>query len=199
MKKYTLITLLLAACLLSACSSFDVFKGVSPAEENLLDRGLEAIDDQAYDQAIDIFTEAIQDEPENAEFYYLRGMSYYGRYELAYQADDPNADGYDFYRAITDFTKAIELDNFYAEAFNYRGIAYAGLDMTEHALADYNEAIELDPNLATTYYGRGYLYEMQGEVDLAIADYEQFLLLSSDDFWLAEAAKRLEALKGTSP
>jgi tetratricopeptide (TPR) repeat protein len=123
----------------------------------------------------------------------LRGSSYYNRYSQAYPGGD--ADPADFYRAITDFTKAIELNPQYAEAYNFRALAYDGLGQTGHALDDYNRALELDPGLATAYYGRGLLHEEQGDTASAIADYRRFLELSQDAYWRGEAEKRLSALE----
>jgi tetratricopeptide (TPR) repeat protein len=149
-----------------------------------------------YDLAITEFTQAIEQEPEDATLYYARGSAYYERYNTAYTANDPEADGEDFNRAITDFTQAIELDPRYAAAYNYRALAYAAFDMHGQALADYNMAIDLEPDEPTPYYGRGYLFEITGQIEMAVADYERFLELSDDPYWRAEAQKRLDGLQG---
>lgn len=172
----------------------DLIGGLT-GEQDHLKLGQAAFDKQDYDKAISELTMAAAHTPQDGFIYYLRGQAYYFRYKTLYDAHDPKADGYDFYRAATDFTKAIEISNNYAEAYNFRGLAYAGLELNEHAMADYNKAIELSPNLATTYYGRGYLYETLGERDDAIADYTQYLKLSDDAFWRAEAEKWLKDLQ----
>jgi tetratricopeptide (TPR) repeat protein len=159
-----------------------------------LEKGRQALVDKKDDLALQELTAAIQDNPSNAEAYYLRGTAYYGRYETAFNAKDPKADGEDFWRAITDFTKAIELDHGYAEAYHYRGLTYHGLGLDMHSIADYTQAITLDPNMEYPYYGRALVYEDEGRKQEAIADFRRFLELSQDLYWRQEAQKRLNAL-----
>lgn len=166
-----------------------------PASTSHLETGRQAYTAGNYDEAIAELTAAVADEPNKAEAFYLRGSAYYGRYNVAYANEDPKADSEDFYRAATDFTKAIELNHEYAEAYDFRGLTFHGLHQPEHALADYNEAIRLNENLAQAYYGRGLVYEEQGETQKAIDDYERFLQLSDDVYWRGEAEKRLENLR----
>lgn len=181
---------------LLACQQFPF--AATPAGSLHLEQGRQALAEERYDDAIRELTAALSDDPDNAEVYYLRGSAYYNRYETAYGANDPAADGDDFYRAATDFTKAIELNHNYAEAYDYRGLTFHGLHQPDHALADYSMAIQLDPGLAEAYYGRGLVHEQEGEIDQAIADYRRFLELNDDPYWEREAEKRLSEL-GASP
>lgn len=159
-----------------------------------LEKGRQALIDKNNELAIQELTAAIKSDPQNAEAYYLRGTAYYGRYEAAYNAKDPQADGEDFWRAVTDFTKAIELNHSYAEAYYYRGLTYDGLGLNLQSIADYTQAILLSPNLEYPYYGRALVYEEEGRKEEAIADYQKFLELSQDAYWRNEAQKRLNAL-----
>jgi tetratricopeptide (TPR) repeat protein len=168
----------------------DATPASSATDSPHLASGLEAYENERYDQAIDELTLAAAADPGQSYTFYLRGASYYNRYSDAY----PNGDADDFYRAITDFTKAIELNHDYAEAYNFRALAFAGFDQTGHALDDYTMALQLDPELATAYYGRGLVFEQRGEAQNAIADYRRFLELSDDDYWRREAEKRLVEL-----
>ncbi len=194
MKRYFTFCLAIVAlaCALLACQGLPAtLGGISH-----LEAGRTAYNAGKYDEAITDLTQAVVDDPNNAEVYYLRGSAYYGRYNDAYTRNDPKADSDDFYRAATDFTKAIELNHNYAEAYDFRGLTFHGLHQPDHALADYNEAIQLDPNLAQAYYGRGLVYEDQGEKQKAIENYKKFLELSTDSYWRGEAQKRLDALQG---
>jgi tetratricopeptide (TPR) repeat protein len=164
-----------------------------------LEAGRQALDNKAYDLALQKLNAAAISDPGNYEVYYLRGMAYYGRYQVAYDAKDPKADPNDFWRAVTDFTKAIELNHEHAESYDFRALTYHGLGLDEHALADYNQALVINPGLEYAYYGRGLVYEESGRTAEAIADYSAFLELSQDDYWRGEAQKRLAALKGTTP
>jgi len=66
----------------------------------------------------------------------------------------------DFKAVIIDFTKAIELNQEVAVAFDYRGRAKYYIDDEKGAIIDFNKAIELDPGVAATheYRGRAKLY-----------------------------------------
>ena len=56
----------------------------------------------------------------------------------------------DYYGAIADYNKAIELNPNFADAYNNRGLAKYDLKDYKGAIADYNKAIELNPNLRRT-------------------------------------------------
>ena len=108
------------------------------------------------DEAIEVYSRAIELNPNHAASYSNRGAAYCGRDE--------------FDLAIADYNKAIELDPELAQAYSNRGAAYWGKDEFDLAIADYNKAIELDPKLAHAYYNRGATYRAEGAFDLAIAD-----------------------------
>lgn len=77
----------------------------------------------------------------------------------------------DLSTAIINFTKAIELDPKYANAYFNRGIAYSNLKKYPEAIADYTKAIELDPKYADAYYNRGGAYKALGKTKEANADF----------------------------
>jgi tetratricopeptide (TPR) repeat protein len=60
--------------------------------------------------------------------------------------------------AIVDFTKAIEIDLKYKEAYYFRGLSKSLLEDYRGAIADYTKAIELDPKYAAAYFSRGLSY-----------------------------------------
>ena len=76
----------------------------------------------------------------------------------------------DYYGAIADFTKAIELDPNNATAYFNRGLSKYYLKDYYGAIADYTKAIELNPNNASDYYNRGFskddLKEIKEYIDL---------------------------------
>lgn len=61
--------------------------------------------------------------------------------------------------AIIHYSKAIELDSDFTEAFNNRGTAKKNLGHLEDALQDYEKALTIAPNYAIAWYnkGQGYL------------------------------------------
>ena len=79
------------------------------------------------------------------------------------------------------YNKAIELNPKYAEAYNYRGIAYFDKKYYEMALSDYNNAIALNHNYFKPYNNRGNYYFVKKEYALAIKDYDMAITLSPKD------------------
>jgi len=77
----------------------------------------------------------------NALVYYNRGLTYIGRG--------------DFDQAISDYTKAIELDPNLAEAYVSRGIVHARKSNLDKAISDYTKAIEINREYAYAYVSRG--------------------------------------------
>jgi tetratricopeptide (TPR) repeat protein len=68
-------------------------------------------------------------------------------------------------RAISDFTKAIEMRPRFAVAHFYRGRAYLGKREYDQAMSDLNKAIEIDPRLAVAYGERAMIYFIKKEYD----------------------------------
>lgn len=89
-------------------------------------------------------------------------------------------DSGDYDKAIESYTKAIELNINYIEAYNNRGISYRYLKEYEKAIADINKAIELKPNYANAYHYRGICYNDSGDYEKAIADHTKAIELKPD-------------------
>jgi Flp pilus assembly protein TadD len=117
-----------------------------------------------HDKAIEVYTKAIELDPNDAEAYNNRGLEYH------------NKGQYD--SAIGDYTKAIELDPNYFYAYNNRGNAYANKGQYDSAIEDYNKAIALNPNYASVYNNRGTAYSDNGQYDSAIEDFNKAIVLN---------------------
>lgn len=61
----------------------------------------------------------------------------------------------EYQEAINDYTKAIEINPDYADAYFYRGCAKHKLKNYRGALADFSRAIQINPNYVDAYYYRG--------------------------------------------
>ena len=83
-------------------------------------------------------------------------------------------------KAIEYYTKAIELNPKYSDAYNNRGILKQELGDKEGAMQDYNKAIELNPNDSELYYNRGILKKEQDDIDMegAMQDYDKAIALN---------------------
>ena len=79
-------------------------------------------------------------------------------------------------KAVDAYTKAIELNPKFAEAYNDRGVAYADLGNPTRAIKDYNKAIQLNPH-ALPYNNRGVTYSKLGNYQQAINDFNKAIEL----------------------
>ena len=84
-------------------------------------------------------------------------------------------------QAISDYTKAIEINPIFTEAYYNRGNTYEKQGNLTQAISDYTKAIETNPKYAAAYCNRGNVYQTQGNLTLAIADYNKALEISPND------------------
>jgi Tfp pilus assembly protein PilF len=83
----------------------------------------------------------------------------------------------DLATALTNFTKAIELDPDFAEAYNGRATEKLRQGDIQGALEDYDRAIKLEPTLAAVYYNRGTARQAAVDSQGAMDDYNQCITL----------------------
>ncbi|MTJ18896.1 MULTISPECIES: serine protease [unclassified Dolichospermum] len=125
------------------------------------DRGGAYVTLKEYKLAINDYTQAIQLNPQNAEYYAIRG----GIYSFLKE----------YKQAIDDYTQAIKIDHKKAIYYDFRGLAYLQLKDYKQAIADYTQAIQLDPKNATYYGGRGFAYFQLKDYKQAINDWNQVI------------------------
>ena len=118
--------------------------------------------------AIKNLTEELKLDPQNAQDYIDRGVTY--------------AEMGKFQESIPDFTQAIKLDPSNAKAYFNRGLSNEMLGKYTDALPDYTQAIKLDPNNAVkvlqhAYGQRAFIYYMLDDDTQAISDWTQFIKL----------------------
>ncbi|MFH1440728.1 MAG: tetratricopeptide repeat protein [Candidatus Omnitrophota bacterium] len=79
----------------------------------------------------------------------------------------------DYEQAISDFTKAIEINPNDAHGYNNRGLIYEIKGSYDQAIADFNKAIEINPDFEGPYCNRGNTYFDIGNYDQALADFSK--------------------------
>ena len=100
---------------------------------------------------------------------------------LTYQLEgDKSKDQAAYKKAISHYTRALELKPDLPEVHTNRGNVYRYIGELDEAIADYNSAIELDPNDANAYNNRGNAYFDKNEIDEAIEDYNTAIELKPD-------------------
>lgn len=87
--------------------------------------------------------------------------------------------------AITEFTKAVDIDKTYAEAYLGRGEALRELEDYSTAIQSYKSALDIDPKLAKAYNGRGVCYREAKLYDLALNDFDNAIQLDRHDSEIA--------------
>ena len=76
-------------------------------------------------------------------------------------------------KAISDFNKAIQLNQQYANAYNNRGLTYFHKKSYDKAIDDYNKAIQLNPDFAVAYNNRAHAYYQKKAYTKAREDVQQ--------------------------
>ena len=78
----------------------------------------------------------------------------------------------DYYGAVADYNKAIEINPNFADHYFNRGNEKGYLKDYYGAIADYTKAIELDPNYSIAYFTRGASKEKLADMSGACSDYK---------------------------
>ena len=156
---------------------------------------------KAYKEAIDHYTNALDQNLQLVPVYNNRGNAYnkidehnlaIADYNTAIGLNRNLAESYnnrgtaygkngESEHAIKDYTEAVRLKPDYTEAYNNRGNAYRKQEDLQQAIEDYTKAIELKPDYIKSYSSRGYAYGCRGDYREAIADYTKTIALKPDD------------------
>lgn len=145
-----------------------------------------------FDRAIADLDKTIALDPANATAYRLRGNMFSSRSEFDRAIADMDQavtikprDPHNYFmraivwiarsheKAIEDFSRAIELNPNFSQAYVQRGQLYSYGNQAERAKQDYTQAIETDPNNSYAYQKRGEMWAAEGNLDRAIEDYER--------------------------
>ena len=124
-----------------------------------------------------------------ARFYHLRGATHR-------HFGNTGVDLAEHQLAVDDFTRAIELDPQYADAYFSRGVLYwRELRNAYRAVRDMTRVLELAPHRAEAWFNRAMAHQIRGDHDKAIADLEQYLAKGKNPFWRASAERQLSLLR----
>ena len=98
----------------------------------------------------------------------------------------------DYRGAISDYSKALEIDPELAGAYSNRAFARRELNDEQGAIADYSKAIDKNPLFADAIYARGCLKLDMGDYSCSIADFSKALQIDSHrwDFYMNRGIAR---------
>src|SRR5215471_13666551 len=118
-----------------------------------------------YDDALDVYTRAVELKPIATAYYHI-GWIYNDR-------EDYNS-------ALTALQQAVRLNSNYAVAFDELAFTYRSLKRYDDAFFAYRRAISIDPTFAKAFYGMGWTYNDMGRYGDAIQPLNQAITLRSD-------------------
>lgn len=128
-----------------------------------------------HDEAIAKLTEAEKkEEDKREEKKELTAGDHLRRGHRAYYCDD-------FGEALAEYSRAIEINPNYTEAYIDRGYIYDDLQEYDRAIEDNTDAIRIDPHNVTAYVNRSFVYYHIGDYENAIVDAEQAIRLDPLD------------------
>ncbi len=143
-------------------------KGTQEPDSYNYKRGVEAYDNDKYDDAVDYLQRELKEHPKNGFAAYYLACTHYA-------IDSEKRDV-----VIKGLNEALKLlpkkaYDFRARALTSRGVVQAELGDTAKALADYTLAAEIDPEYEQPLQYRAYIYNKQGKTTEAEADYREAL------------------------
>ncbi|MDD5565499.1 MAG: tetratricopeptide repeat protein [Candidatus Omnitrophica bacterium] len=137
-------------------------------QNTLIVQGIRLHDQKEYQQAADIFTQAIALDPKSAQAavaYLKRGSCYYNQKKYS--------------EAVKDYTFSLRISP-HPKAYYGRGVAYSALKNNGKALEDLQKALELDPRCADgdAHLSIGNIYYQLKDLGLAISNYSRGLAIN---------------------
>jgi|GEM_PF-3861807 len=131
------------------------------------ERGWQRIDVKDYDGAIADMTQAIKENPKDADAYSSRAIAY-GHKKMVSEA-------------LADFSQAEVLGGDRARIYTNRGSLYSDIGDTDKALVEYEAATKADPKFFGSFFNRAQLYINQKKYEEAIADLNEVIQLEPDN------------------
>jgi|AACY02.2.fsa_nt_gi tetratricopeptide (TPR) repeat protein len=94
-------------------------------------------------------------------------------------------------KAITDYTKCLEIKSDYYAALQNRGLAYMNIKENEKALIDFNKAIEINSSEPVGYLNRAFFYNSISNYELSCSDAKKSVELGFIEKYKNELPKKL--------
>ncbi|MBF0429448.1 MAG: tetratricopeptide repeat protein, partial [Magnetococcales bacterium] len=132
-----------------------------------LGHALDAIRSQQFSKAETIGLNVIDEDPKNADAYFVAGFAAFERGNLAV--------------ALERLNQAITLQSDIADFYTHRGVVLAALKQPEEAIRDFNRTLKITPDDPSALANLARLYVQQGEARQALPLIQQALRHQPDD------------------
>ena len=129
--------------------------------------GRDMVMDNRYREAIETLNILLRAEPDAYEGYFWRGVAKYHQGDLL--------------GAERDFSKTLDLNPVYTNAYQFRALTRSRMGNYDDALRDFQEAIELRPDYLAPYFSRGVTRILTGSYKDAVADFDMYLRYNQHD------------------
>jgi len=128
-------------------------------DEELYKNGLDKVSQNKLDEAIELFTKAIELNSANPHYFNERAVCYLntGKFDLS----------------MFDMNKSIELDENYAYFYSCRAFLKSKMKDMDGAVEDYERSLELDPHNDITYNNMAIALESIGNMNKAQKYYKK--------------------------
>lgn len=136
--------------------------------------GIAHLHNDMYDEGSAELSTAIEMDEGNITDYYLWYATAYNNLGVEYIKRGKTT------KALSHYTRAVEIDPGYAKAYYNRGLTYIKKGQRGRAIADFSEAIEIDPGYVQAFYNRGVAYAMRRQDQRALADYNEVIGMAPD-------------------
>jgi tetratricopeptide (TPR) repeat protein len=180
-------------------------KPVYPDLADLQSQAAALLEQRQFDEAIRVFTEILQADPDRADAWYGRGFAFVEKgfpdtaiedldRAIRLDSNPPQASGQDGRPSIVDPDLTARRKADAAQAYCQRGRAYAMTGDYARGVQDATEAIRLKPDFAAAYSCRAVAYLKDCKYDRALADLAEAVRLdpnleSPSRTWRAEACR----------
>lgn len=132
--------------------------------------GIGAAAKSHWDEAIGLFSKAIELDPTQGAFYDNRAVAYASKKDYAKAWEDVDAAGKLGYKLNPDFMKGLQnATDDLSRAPDNEGTKLVFAGKIDEALVQFNKAKTINPRSATAYWGLGVCASAKGQLDEAIA------------------------------
>lgn len=134
-----------------------------------------------FPSAINALNQAVKTDSSNYMAWYYRGLLFSRFFTPEGETGIANYPFLDFNAAIRDYSRSIDLQADFADAWYQRAEVRFNMFNDSTGLRDINEAIRLEPKYSYYYAARAHQHVLKGRLQAALADYNQSISLNQND------------------